>query len=257
MLLARGGRLQHRGELRHPDAGDDARGADAARADADLHRIDASLDQRASPLGRRDIAGDDLGGVGRPLDGLDGSKHAHGVAVGGVYDDDVGLGRDQCAGTGLAVRSDAGGGGDSKAAKLVLVGERVGFRLVHVLDGDQADAAIAIVDNDQLLDPVLVQQVPGAFGADIGGDRDEVLPRHQLIHFQTGFGGEAHIAVGDDADQAVGIALDHRNAADAMGRHQRLHIGQGLVRVDGQRVHHHARLVFLDPADLGRLLLGR
>ena len=60
-----------------------------------------------------------------------------------------------------AIRPDTGGGGDAQAAKFVLVGKRVGLRLVHVLHGDQADAAIGIVDHEQLLDPVLVQQVPG------------------------------------------------------------------------------------------------
>ena len=79
----------------------------------------------------------------------------------GIHHDDIGLGGDQGARTRFAIRPDAGGGGDAQAAKLVLVGERVGFGLVHVLDGDQADAAIGVIDDDQLLDAVLVQQLPG------------------------------------------------------------------------------------------------
>jgi len=39
-------------DLRHADAADDAGGADGARADADLHAIDAGLDQIACPVGR-------------------------------------------------------------------------------------------------------------------------------------------------------------------------------------------------------------
>ena len=67
-LAAGGGGFQHRGELRHADAGDDARGADAARADADLHRVRAGLDQRQRALGRGDVAGDHLHRVGQLLD---------------------------------------------------------------------------------------------------------------------------------------------------------------------------------------------
>ena len=39
-------RIHDRGELRHADARDDARGADRARADADLDGIGARIDQR-------------------------------------------------------------------------------------------------------------------------------------------------------------------------------------------------------------------
>ena len=49
-----------RRNLRHADARDDARGADGARADADLHRIRARIDQHARGFGRGDVAGDDL-----------------------------------------------------------------------------------------------------------------------------------------------------------------------------------------------------
>ena len=51
--------VEHRGELRHADAGDDARRADRAGPDADLDRRDARLDQRLGALGRRDVAADD------------------------------------------------------------------------------------------------------------------------------------------------------------------------------------------------------
>ena len=53
-------RIEHRGELRNADARDDARRADRARPDADLHRIDAALHERACAFARRDVAGDEL-----------------------------------------------------------------------------------------------------------------------------------------------------------------------------------------------------
>src|SRR3954447_8279271 len=40
------GHLHDRGDLRHPDAGHDSRGADRARPDADLDRVRARTDQR-------------------------------------------------------------------------------------------------------------------------------------------------------------------------------------------------------------------
>ena len=143
----------------------------------------AAISARA-PSGRRDVAGDHLHRVGGLLDRLHRAQHALRVAMRGVDHDDVRLGGDQRARPGLAVRPDAGCGGDAQAAKFVLVGERVRLGLVHVLDGDQADAAIGVIDHQQLLDPVLVQQAPRSLGADVGGDGDEVLPRHQLIDLQ-------------------------------------------------------------------------
>ena len=66
---------------------------------------------------------------------------------------------------------DARGGGDAQAAQRVLHRIRVGLRLVHVLHGDQADAAEGIVHHQQLLDPVLVQQGAGLVRRDLGRRR--------------------------------------------------------------------------------------
>ena len=48
------------GELGHADTGDDAGGADRARADADLDTVGAGLDQSLGGLAGGDVAGDDL-----------------------------------------------------------------------------------------------------------------------------------------------------------------------------------------------------
>ena len=50
----------NRGDHRHADAGDDARGADRAGADADLDRVDAEVDQRLGRFAGRDVAGDQV-----------------------------------------------------------------------------------------------------------------------------------------------------------------------------------------------------
>ena len=59
-LARRERRLVDRGHLRHADAGDDARGADRARADADLDGIHARVDERLRALAGRDVAADDV-----------------------------------------------------------------------------------------------------------------------------------------------------------------------------------------------------
>ena len=52
-------------------------------------------------------------------------------------------------------------GGDAQPALLVLAGVRIGDRLLHVLHRDQPDAAVLVVDHQQLLDAVLVEEALG------------------------------------------------------------------------------------------------
>ena len=78
-----------RGHLRHADAGDDARRADRAGPDADLHRVGARVDQRLGRLAGRDVAGDHLDVDRRPLIARTISMHAARVAVRRVDDEHV------------------------------------------------------------------------------------------------------------------------------------------------------------------------
>ena len=83
------------------------------------------------------------------------------MAVRGVDHHEIDAGRDQRLGAREALVADRGGGGDAQAPLLVLAGVRIGDRLLDVLHGDQADAAVVVVDHQQLLDAVLVQQPLG------------------------------------------------------------------------------------------------
>ena len=210
-------RLEDRGELRHADAGDDARRADRARPDADLDRVRAGVDQRLRALARRDIAGDDRDLVGRALDAPDLLEHLLGMAVRGVDDEAVDAGRHQQLGALETLVADRRRRGDAQAPVGVLGGVGMGGRLLDVLDGDQADAAARVVDHDQLLDPVLVQQPARLVLADALADGDD-LAGHQFGDRLARIVGEAHVAVGEDADElrrlAVRPALDHRNAGN-------------------------------------------
>ena len=146
------------------------------------------------------------------------------MAVRGIDHDQIDAGRDQRLGAREALVADRGGGGDAQAALLVLAGVRIGDRLLHVLDGDQADAAVLVVDHQQLLDAVLMQQPLGLVLADALAHGDELVLGHQLGDALARIGGKAHVAVGEDADQlagfAVAAAFDHRHAGDAVLLHQ-------------------------------------
>ena len=73
-----------------------------------------------------------------------------------------------------------------------------------------------------------------------------------------GVGGEAHVAVGEDADQLALLAgLDHRNAGDVVLVHQAQRVGQRRRRANRVRVDHHAGHVALHHRHLLGLRLRR
>ena len=83
---------------------------------------------------------------------------------------------------------------------------RVEPALLDVLDRDQADAAIVLVDDQQFLDAVMVEKPLGLILVDGLGDRDQILPGHQFGDLLRRIGGEAHVAIGEDADETAGLA---------------------------------------------------
>ena len=249
-------------ELRHADSGDDARRADGTGSDADLDGVGAGVDQRLRALGGRNVAGHDAHGIRQLLGPGDGVEHALRVAVRGIDDEQIDAGIDQPLSALETVIADAGGGRDAKPPLSVLGGVRVQLRLLAVLDGDEADAVVVGVHDEELLDAALVQQTLGLVRVDALADRNEIVVRHQFRHLLRRIGSEADVAVGQDADEAAGdlapaaAVLDHRDAGDPIGAHQRPGIGQGSVRADGHRIDDHAGLELLDLANLLGLLYG-
>ncbi len=104
---------------------------------------------------------------------------------------------------------------------------------------------------------MLVQQPLRLVLADFFAHGDQPVLGHQLGDFLPPVRGEPHVAVGEDADElagaAVAAALDHRNAGNAVVLHQGQRVGERRVRMNGDRVHHHAGFEFLDLAHLGCL----
>ena len=152
------------------------------------------------------------------------------MAVRGVDHDQIDAGFDQPLGAVITLVADRGRRGDAQPPLLVLAGVRIGDRLLDVLHRDQPDAAISRVDHQQLLDAVLMQQPLGFVLADAFADRDQPVLGHQLGDGLTHVGGEAHVAVGQDADQLAGLAvaaaLHHRDAGNVVLLHQLERIGE-------------------------------
>ena len=248
-LLRRLDRFHDGGELGHADTGHDARGADRARTDAHLDRVRAGVDQRLRAFGGSDVTGDHLHGVRQPLDAVDRFKHARRMAVCGIHHDQIDAGIDQPFGTFEAALADGRRGGHAEPTLRILAGQRMRYRLFHILDGDETDATILVVDHEQLLDAMLVQHPLGFILADALAHRDEVFVRHQFRHLLARIGREPHVAVGEDSDQLAGrrgaAAGHHRNAGEAVIVHQGQRVGEHRVRADGKRIDHHAGLVLL------------
>ena len=118
----------------------------------------APASTRAAPPRGGDVAGDDLGGVGQAPDGatLSITPREWPCAVSTTI-------TSAPAAISASARSSPGragadGGTDPQPALLVLAGVGEALRLLDVLDGDQPDQAVAVVDHQQLLDPMLVQE---------------------------------------------------------------------------------------------------
>ncbi len=183
------------------------------------------------------------------------------MSVRRIDDDDVDPRIQQHLRPDQAGLADAGRGTDPQAAVFVLAGVGAALRLFDVLDGDQADAAIVVVDDQQLLDPVLVQQPLGfdAFDAFLHGDQRFVrrIAGHQLAHRLVRIVGEAHVAVGQDAEERPGVRFDHRNARETVQSHQRQGVGKRRIGADRHRIDDHPGFELLDLAHLGRLAFRR
>src|SRR5262249_30205576 len=157
-LLRHIDRVHDRGELRHADAGDDARRADRAWTDADLDRIGAGPDQGFRSFGGRDIAGDHLHRIRHALDPRHRVEHAPRMAVRGVDDQKIDAGIDQALAAHVTGLADRSRGRDPQPPLLVFAGVRMRHRFFYVLHRDQTDATISAVDHKKFLDAVLMQE---------------------------------------------------------------------------------------------------
>ena len=183
--------------------------------------------------------------------GLDlgqGAEDAGGMTVGRVEHDHVHPGLDQGLGARQHLGPDADGRAGQQPTHVVLGGVRVLLDLLDVLDGDQSLEPAVLIDDEQFLDAVLVEQGLAVGQVDAHRRGDQVLAGHDVVDAQLVVGDEAQVAVGDNAHQLV--AVEHRQAGDAVVAHDRLHLGHALVAGHGDRVDDHAGLGLLDLFDL-------
>jgi len=235
--------------------GDDARGADRARTDADLDAVSAGIDQRAGSVGGGDVAADHVDVREGALDPADAFEHALRVAVRGVDDDDVNAGFGQRGGAVFGAFTDTDRGADTQAAMCVLGGQRVFGRLQHVLDRDQATQRVVLAQHQHAFEAVLVHQRTGfverrAFAH----EHDALARRHDARDRLIEIGFEAQVAVGHDADHA--LTVEHRKTGNAVAACQPVQLANRHVGRDGDRVLQDAGFETLHLGHFGGLLLG-
>jgi hypothetical protein len=83
-------------------------------------------------------------------------------------------------------------------------------------------------------------------------DRDQAILGHQLRHFLVWICGKPHIAIGENANELTRLvtcaAFNNRHARNAIALHQIQRVRQRLVRIDCERIDHHAAFEFLHGA---------
>src|SRR5476649_1588433 len=240
------GHVRDRGDLRHADAGDDTRGADRARADADLDRIGAVFDQGLGGGRRGDVAADDVNLREAGLDPAHAIEYALRVAVGRVDHQHV----DAL----LILLADADGGADQQLALRVFRRQRVLGRFLDILDGDQAAQFKLVVDHQHTLQAVLVHQALGFGRVGVLVDVDQLVARRHLgARLGVEFLFKTQVAVGDDADHH--IAFDDRETGNTILLGQRDDVADFHLGRDGDRVAQHAGFETLDAQHFAGLVL--
>ena len=240
--VGRGQRGRHvvdRGDLRHADTGDDARGADRTGADADLDAVGTRVDQCAGRIGRGDVAADHVQMRKGALDPAYAVEHALRMAVRGIDDDHVHAGFGQRRSAFFRAFADADGRADAQPAMRVFRGQRVFGRLQHVLDRDQATQGVVFAEHQHAFEAVAVHQ--GARFVERGAFMHEDEPlarRHDAGDRLVEIGFETQVAVGHDADHAR--AVEHRKSGNPVTACQPEQLANRHFRRDGDRILQHA-----------------
>ena len=170
-----------------------------------------------------------------------------------VDDDDIDAGLDQARNPLLGIETGANGRPDTQRAALILTGKWEVGSLLKVLGRDHPAEPETLVDDENLLDPMLVQETEHLF---LGGallDRDQpLLGCHDGRHRRFELGLEPEVAVRDDADEL--FSLDDRHAGYILRPRQLDDITDRRLGLDRDRVADDAALEFLDDLNLARLL---
>ncbi len=174
------------------------------------------------------------------------------MPVRGIDDYGIHPGIDQRERPLVAFIADGRGGSHAQTAVGILAGVGMLRCFFHVLDRDQADATAFVIDDDELFEPMLVKEPARLVLRDALADGDHILG-HQFGDGLQRIIGETDVAICEDAAKprrlALRPALDHRNAGNPVLAHQRLRVGERLVRKNDDRIDHHSAFVTLHLAD--------
>jgi len=245
------------GDLRDADAAHDTRGADRAGADADFDGMGTGLLQGQGAFGGGDVAADhiDVGIVLR--DPAHHVEDALAVAVGAVdhHHIDLFVREHRHA----VVVAGADGGGHAQTVARIAGVERLGVlnQLQDIGKGVEADQPSVAVHEGQLADLVLHHDGIGLFQRGVGRGRDHARG-HDLCDARRALLGEADVAGGHDACEAVLVVEDRKTAEREMVVVAvLLDVGQSVGAVEGDRLHDQAVEVVLDAAHMLGLNFGR
>ena len=251
-------RLYHIGDGRnlwHTDAGDNAGGANRARADADLDRVGAVVNQRQSRRCGGDIAADHLHLREVVLDPLHPAQHTLGMAVRGIHHNHVHTRFSQQGDALLGALAHAHRSANPQLALAVLACQRMLGGFLNVLDGNQATQLEIIVDHQHPLQTVFMHQRHGFIAAGAFLDRDQAVSRrHDISDRLIKVDLEAQVAVGDDADHMA--IIHHRQAGNLVLAGQCQDIPDCHLRGNGDWILDHAALEALHAGHLRGLRGG-
>src|SRR5438094_721976 len=218
--------------------------------------VDTALHQSPRPRLCRHVPAHQLRVGERLTQAGDGLEHAFGVSVCRVDHDDVAARVHERSRAPQRVRRAAHGSGDPQAAVLILVGVRMAPPLEDVLDGDQPLQDAALVDDGQLLDPVLSEDLLRLVQGGADGRRHQTILGHRLPDRAVELALELHVAVRDDPHQAA-RAVHDRHARDPEPLHQPDRLAHRPVGAERNGMKNHPRLAALHAVDLGRLAIHR
>ena len=241
-------------QLGHADTSHHTRGADAARADAHLDGISASLDQHTCCLAGSDVAYHDIH-LGEGCLGL-----AHlfddtlGMSVCRVDDDGINARLHQGLHTLEGIGCHTHSGSHAQTSLGILASHGLVGRLGDVLVGDETDEVVLFIHYGKFLYLVLQENLAGTLQVSLLVRHHQVLLGHHLVYLAAQVRLETEVTVGHDAHQLV-VLIDHGNTSDVVFGHEVQGILHCLASHDGDRVVDHTVLGTLHDGHLACLLL--
>ena len=215
--------------------------------DADLDPVDAQRDQVARAFKSSHVPGDQLH-FGQPaLHRADRFHDARGMSVRRIDCQHIDLRAREVHGALEKISRRADGRAHEQAPLAVLGRARKLQLFLDVLDGDQSLEVEIGVDDQQLLNPVFLQEALGLFERRAHGHGHQIVLGHDGADGLIEIFFKAQVAVRQDAHQAS--PSRHRQSRDAVLAHDVHGVADGQLRRNRHRIDDHSALRALHPVD--------